>query len=77
MPRTPVDREQHVARDLLRARLGVRQCAVGAGGDDRGKARRLGAEPAHAQLELDRDVALGAPDDAVFHDALQRLIGEL
>jgi hypothetical protein len=37
----------------------------------------LGAEAAHAQLQLDRDVALGAPDDAVLSDAQQRLVGEL
>ncbi len=48
------------------AGLGVRQRAVRAGGDDRGEARALGAETAHAQLQLDRDLALGAADDAGF-----------
>ena len=73
----PVDREQHVAGDRLVARFGVRQGAVGAGRDDRGEARRFGAEPAHAQLQGDRDVALGAPHQPVFEDGAQRLVGEL
>ena len=66
MQRAPVDRDEHVRADLDFARLGVRQRAVGAGGDDRGEARALGAETAHAQLQLDRDVALGAADEAGF-----------
>ena len=46
-------------------------------GDDRRKARRLRAESAHAQLELDRDLALGAAREAVFENGAQRLVGEL
>src|ERR1700730_6195060 len=51
--RAPVDREQRVLADLPRARFGVWQGSVRARGDDRWKARCLGAEAAHAQLQLD------------------------
>ncbi len=43
---------------------------------DRREARRLRAEAAHAQLELDRHLALGAPHDARFEHARERLVGE-
>ena len=42
-----------------------------------GKLGALAPEAAHAQLEVDRDVALGAPDEAAFEHAPQRLVGEL
>ena len=74
--RAPVDRDQHVLTDLACARRGVRQGAVRAGGDDRGKARALGAEAAHAQLQLDRDVALGATDETGFERFPQGLVGQ-
>ena len=45
--------------------------------DDRPEARRFGTEPAHPQLELDRNVALGAPGQPRFEHAAQRLVGEL
>ncbi len=74
--RAPVDRQQRVLADLPRARLGVRQRAVRAGGDDRGEACARGAEAAHAQLQLDRHVALAAADDAGFERFPQRLVGQ-
>src|SRR5262249_6524266 len=63
---SPVDREQHVAGNRLLAWSGVRQSGVRAGGDDRGEAWSLGAEPAHAQLQLDRHLALGSSNDTAF-----------
>ncbi len=45
--------------------------------DDRSEARRFSAQPSHAQLELDRHVALAAPGEPRFEHATQRLVGEL
>src|SRR5271155_1495521 len=72
----PVDRQQHVARDRHRTRLGMGQRGVSTGRHDRGKARGLCAQPAHEELQLDRDIALAAPDHAGFKDAPQRLVSE-
>ena len=55
----------------------MRQRAVRARGDDRGEARRLGAETPHRELQLDRHVALAATDEPSFEDPAQRLVGEL
>jgi hypothetical protein len=55
----------------------VRQRTVRARCDDRGEARGLGAEAAHPQLQLDRDIALAATDETIFEHTSQRLVGEL
>jgi hypothetical protein len=55
----------------------VGQRPVRARSHDRREAWGLRAEPAHPQLQLDRDVALAAPNEAVFQHASQRLVGEL
>ena len=47
MQGTPVDRHQHVRRDLSIARLRVRQRRVGARRDDRGEAGSVGSAAAH------------------------------
>ena len=64
-------RDRHVARHGVRAR------AVLGGGDDRRERDALGAAPAHRDLEVERDVALGAADDAGADDLLEGLVGEL
>jgi len=73
----PVDRHEHIGGDLDVARLGVRQGAVGPRGDDRGKARLLGAQPSHPRLELKCHIALGPPHEAFLERRPQRLVGEL
>ena len=73
----PVDRDQRAGRDRDVARDGVRQRAVLAGGDDRRERRGLGAGLAHRDLEVERDVALGAADQAAAQDLGQRGVGEL
>src|SRR5207245_1159735 len=47
------------------------------GGDDRRDARRVGPEPAHAQLDLERDIALASPDECAVEHRPHCLIGEL
>ena len=41
------------------------------------EARPLGAEATHAQLELDRHIALAAAHDTLLQDLAQRLVGQL
>ena len=55
----------------------MRQRAVLAGGDDRRERRGLGAEAAHRELEVERDVALGAPGEAAAEHLLERVVGQL
>ena len=47
-----------------------------AGGDDRRKRDGLRTAAAHRDLEVERDVALRAPDDAGADDLLEGLVGE-
>ena len=61
---------------ISRARGSACGSAPCARGDDRRKARGLGAEAAHEQLQLDRHVPLRAPHDTSFEHALQRLVGK-
>ena len=73
----PVDRDKHVARDRLIARLGVRQRTVRAGSDDRLKARPFGTELAHPMHELNRDLTLAAAHETAFEQPRQRLVSKL
>ena len=75
--RAPVDQQKHVRGDSLLARLGVWKRRVRAGGDDRREAGPLGTQAAHVQLDLERQLALAAPDRARFQHRQQRLVGEL
>ena len=48
-----------------------------AGGDDRCERDALRAAPAHRHLEVERDLALRAPDEAADEHLLERVVGEL
>ena len=74
--RAEVERDEHPRRDLDVARLGVRERAVRAGGHDRGEARAGGAAAAHLLLERERDLALGAADDAALEHPRVDVVGE-
>src|SRR6185503_4862160 len=73
----PVDDAQGPGGDLDLARRGVRQRAVGAGGDDRRKGDRLGAHAAHRELDVEGDVALGPAREPAGQHLGERLVGEL
>ena len=45
-------------------------------GDDRRERRRLGAHAAHRELEVERDLALGAPREPAPEHRLERGVGE-
>ena len=45
-------------------------------GDDRLEARALRSEAAHAELQLERHLPLGASHDPGFQDLAQGLVGE-
>jgi hypothetical protein len=72
----PVDDDERPGRDRLPAGLGVRERAVRAGGDDGRERHPLGAAPAHRDLEVERDVALRASDEAAVDDLGERRVGQ-
>ena len=74
--RPPVDRDQLAGLDLDVSGRGVRQRAVGSGGDDRVEARAARAPLAHRLLERHRDLVLGAAREPGRDDLLERLVGQ-
>ena len=70
----PVDHHERSGADLDVAGLGMRQGAVGAGGDDRLEARPLRSGQAHLDLERQGDFPLGLPDQTGADHPLERAI---
>ncbi len=66
----PVDHDHLPRSDDHVARLGVGQCAVRSGGDDRLEAGALRAAHAQLALERQRQVALGSADQPVAQQLL-------
>ncbi len=54
----------------------MRQRAVGAGGDDRVEARSLRSQLAHRRLQREDRLALGAPDESLRQQPLERFVGD-
>ena len=74
--RAHVEDDQLASTDLALARLGVRQSAVGAGGDDR-RERGLGTLLTHPRLGRAGDVELAATRQTALQREAPDLIGEL
>ena len=71
-----VDDDQLAGLDPPAARAGVRLGRVGAGGDDRVEAVAARAAPAHLDLEVEREVALGRPVGQAWEQRAERVVGD-